>query len=459
MVKTLGGAVVNSVNTLTADSSTVKITVNTTVYNASYKYTLVLKNGSTTYLTISGLTWTTGTADRSITLTAAQRTTLLNCMASVKSFTGTFVVTTYNGTTQIGNASSKTATVQTTAANSSPTLSAFSYADTNSTTAGITGNNQYLVQNHSVLTVTPGTATAKNGSSITNYTATCNGVSVSNSNGSALTVGKVAASGNVSVTLIVTDSRGYTASVSKTITVIAYSDPKVTSVTLRRTNEIEPEIQLRFNGFISGISVNGTQKNSLQYVRYRYKKTSVSTYGSYYSILSSTTISGTSFSFSNLQLCNLEANSSYDFHLQIQDRLLSAASLDLYFVIPQGTPLVALRKKKVGINTPNPQAALDVVGDIRVDGDVLMNGYNMMGLVDEAISDTVNLNNIVKPGIYFRRATPASGLNYPVLNIGMLEVFSCSPNVVIQRYTRRDSPYTMYIRSRVNSTWNAWVQK
>lgn len=458
-VKTLGGAVVNSVSTLTADSSTVKITINTTVYNASYKYTLVLKNGSTTYLTISGLTWTTGTADRSITLTAAQRTTLLNCMASVKSFTGTFVVTTYNGTTQIGNASSKTATAQTTAANSSPTLSAFSYADTNSTTAGITGNNQYLVQNHSVLTVTPGTATAKNGSSITNYTAACNGVSVSNSNGSALTVGKVAASGNVSVTLTVTDSRGYTASVSKTITVIAYSDPKVTSVTLRRTNEIEPEIQLRFNGSISGISVNGTQKNSLQYVRYRYKKTSVSTYGSYYSILSSTTISGTSFSFSNLQLCNLDANSSYDFHLQIQDRLLSAASLDLYFVIPQGTPLVALRKKKVGINTPNPQAALDVVGDIRVDGDVLMNGYNMMGLVDEAISDTVNLNNIVKPGIYFRRATPASGLNYPVLNIGMLEVFSCSPNVVIQRYTRRDSPYTMYIRSRVNSTWNAWVQK
>lgn len=94
-----------------------------------------------------------------------------------------------------------------------------------------------------------------------------------------------------------------------------------------------------------------------------------------------------------------------------------------------------------------------------MDGDVLMNGYNMMGLVNEAISDTVNLNNNVKTGIYFRRATPPSGLNYPVLNIGMLEVFSCNPNVVIQRYTRRESPYTMYIHSKVNSTWNAWVQK
>lgn len=42
--------------------------------------------------------------------------------------------------------------------------------------------------------------------------------------------------------------------------------------------------------------------------------------------------------------------------------------MDLYYVIPQGTPLVALRKQKVGINTPNPEAALDVVGDAKVSG-------------------------------------------------------------------------------------------
>lgn len=103
-------------------------------------------------------------------------------------------------------------------------------------------------------------------------------------------------------------------------------------------------------------------------MRYRYKLTSETSYSGYYSILSSTTRSGTSFSFSNLELCNLDAGASYDFHLQIQDRLYSASSLDLYFVIPQGTPLVALRKMKVGINTPTPEAALDVVGDVKVSG-------------------------------------------------------------------------------------------
>ena len=370
-VKTLGGAVVNSVSTVTADNSTVSIIINTTVYEASYSYTLAIKNGSTTYLTISGLSWSKGTANRTVTLTAAQRTTLLNAMASIKSCKGPFAGTTYSGSTQIGSTSSKTATVQTTSANSAPTLSSFTYEDSYSTTTNITGNNQLFIQSHSTLKVTPGTATAKNGASITNYTASCNGVSKSSTSNTAITVGKIAKSGSVSVTLTVTDSRGYTASVSKTITVIAYAAPKLSSVTLRRTNEIEPEMQLKFNGSISAISVDGTQKNSVQYVRYRYKKTSETSYSGYYSILSSTTRSGTSFSFSNLELLNLDAGSSYDFHLQIQDRLFSLSSLDVYFVVPQGTPLVALRKQKVGINTPNPQATLDVGGNMRVNGSPL----------------------------------------------------------------------------------------
>lgn len=370
-VKTLGGAVVNSVSAVTADNSTVSIIINTTVYEASYSYTLAIKNGSTTYLTISGLSWSKGTANRTITLTAAQRTTLLNAMASIKSFTGTFAVTTYSGSTQIGSTSSKTATVQTTSANSAPTLSGFTYEDSYTTTKNITGNNQLFIQSHSTLKVTPGTATAKNGASISNYTASCNGVSKSSTSNTAITVGKIAKSGSVTVTLTVTDSRGYTASVSKTVTVIAYANPKLSSVTLRRTNEIEAEMQLKFNGTISAVSVDGTQKNSVQYVRYRYKKTSETSYSGYYSILSSTTRSGTSFSFSNLELLNLDAGSSYDFHLQIQDRLFSLSSLDVYFVVPQGTPLVALRKQKVGINTPNPQATLDVGGNMRVNGSPL----------------------------------------------------------------------------------------
>ena len=367
-VKTLGGAVVNSVTALTADAATVKVVINVTVYEASYTNTLVIKNGSTAYLTISGLSWSKGTADRTVTLTAAQRTTLLTAMSTIKSFTGTFAVSSYSGSTQIGSTSSKTATVSTTAANSGPTLSGFTFADSYATTTAITGNDQLFIQGYSKLTVTPGTATAKNNATITNYTATCNGVSVSNTSGDALTVGVVSKSGTVAVVLTVTDSRGYTASVSKNITVLAYAKPKVSSLTLRRTNDIEAEMQLVFNGSISAITVDSVQKNSLLYVRYRYKATSATSYSSYVSILSAVTQSGTSFSYSNLELRSLASDQSWDVHIQIRDQLNSLSSLDLYYVIPQGTPLVALRKKMVGINTPTPAAALDVVGDAKVSG-------------------------------------------------------------------------------------------
>ena len=368
-VKTLGGAVVNSATQVTADAATVTLKVNVTVYDASYDYTLTLKNGSTTIISIGGLTWSKGTADRTVNLTASERTTLLTAMANMKSFTGTFAVTTYSGgSTQIGSTSSKTATVTTTAANSAPTLSGFTYADSYATTTAITGNDQLFIQSHSKLTVTPGTATAKNQASIANYTATCNGVSVSNTTGAALTVGAVSKSGTVAVVLTVTDSRGYTASVTKNITVIAYAAPKVNSLTLRRTNDIEAEMQLVFNGTISAITVDSVQKNSLLYCRYRYKATSATSWSSYVSILSAVTQSGTSFSYSNLELRSLASDQSWDVHIQIRDQLNSLSSLDLYYVIPQGTPLVALRKQKVGINTPNPAAALDVVGDAKVSG-------------------------------------------------------------------------------------------
>ena len=304
------------------------------------------------------------------------------------------------------------------------------------------------MQDYSTLKVTPGTATAKNGASISNYTASCNGLSASNSTGAAITVGKITKSGSVTVTLSVTDSRGYTAETSQTVTVIPYTKPKISSVTLRRTNDIEAEMQLKFSGSISAVSVDGTQKNSVVYVRYRYKKTSESSYGSYSSIYSGTTKSGTSFSYSNLELCSLDANSSYDFHLQIQDKLYSLSSLDLYFTVPQGTPLIALRKKKVGINTPDPQATLDV------DGNIHMNGVNVHGKMGRVDGSTTDLNNVKTPGYYFAYSA-STEKHFPTTTIGMLEVFLPESYFIQQRYTVYNGS-RMYIRGNYGGTWSSW---
>ena len=369
--KTLGGAVLLSCGSFSADAASINLSLRVTVYNAAYTNYITIKNGSTTYLSLAGRIWSAGTANRTITLTSSERTTLLNAMASVKSFTATIELVTKSGSTQIGSASTCTCTIRTSQANSGPSISGFTFADSYSTTTAITDNDQVLIQDYSRLTVTPGTATARNGASIVSYSAVCSGVTKSNTTGAALSLGTIGTSGTRDITLTVTDSRGYTASVTQSVTVVPYSKPRVSSVSLRRTNDIETEMQLVFNGSISPITVDGTQKNSLLYARYRYKLTSASSYNAYTSILGSVSATGSSFSYSNLELCNLDSEASYDFHLQIRDELNSLTSLDLYFVVSQGTPLVALRKKMVGINTPSPEAALHVVGDTRIEGTLI----------------------------------------------------------------------------------------
>lgn len=387
--KTLGGAILNSCNTVTADAATVSLTLNATVYNASYSNYVTIKNGSTVYVSFAARTWTTGTANRTITLSQTERADLLDAMASLKSFTATIELVTKDGTTQVGNTSTCTCTIQTTAANSAPTMTAFTYKDSRSTTSAVTGNDQLFIQTYSYLYVTPGTATARNGASIVKYAATCNGKTVSNTTGAALNLYGIEKSGTLDVVVTATDSRGYTVSNTQQITVIPYTKPKVSEISLRRTNDIEAEMQLIFKGSISPITVSGTQKNSLKYVQYRYKLTSESSYGSYTSILSSVTQNGTSFSFSNLELCSLDANSSYDFHVYIRDQLNTLSSVSLYFTVPQGTPLVALRKKKVGINTPTPEAALHVVGDAKIEGAV-----NAQTVSAASLSGTLPVSNV-----------------------------------------------------------------
>lgn len=387
--KTLGGAILNSCNTVTADAATVSLTLNATVYNASYSNYVTIKNGSTEYVSFAARTWSTGTANRTITLSQTERADLLDAMASLKSFTATIELVTKDGSTQVGNTSTCTCTIQTTAANSAPTMTAFTFKDSRSATSAVTGNDQLFIQTYSYLSVTPGTATAKNGASIVKYAATCNGKTVSNTTGAALSLNGIEKSGTLDVVVTATDSRGYTVSNTQQITVIPYAKPKVSEISLRRTNDIEAEMQLIFKGSISPITVSGTQKNSLKYVQYRYKLTSESSYGSYTSILSSVTQNGTSFSFSNLELCSLDANSSYDFHVYIRDQLNTLSSVSLYFTVPQGTPLVALRKQKVGINTPNPEAALHVVGDAKIEGTV-----NAQTVTATSLSGTLPASNI-----------------------------------------------------------------
>ena len=443
-VKTLGGSVISSVSTFTADNATAKITMSVTVYNTSYKHTLVIKNGSTTVLTISSLSLTNGS--NTITLTASQRSTVLAAMSGVKSFSGTFTLTTYSGSTQIGTASSKAATVQTTSANSAPTFTAFTYVDSNTTAVGVTGNNQILIQNISTLKLTLTAATAKNGATISSYSAVA-GSKTASSTSTTITVGALSDKGTVPVVVTAIDSRGYTTAVTVNITVLEYEGINITDYSMRRVNEVEDATQVAISGDITPVKINSVNKNGLRYLYYRYKKTSNDTYGSYTNITSSTEYDDNGFSFESDEWINLDADYSYYVQFLVTDKLTSDT---VTITVPQGTPLLALRRKKVGINKREPAAALDVAGS------VMMNGFNVLGLV-ATLGNTGDLNNLTSGGIYTQaaNANASTDKHYPAAIAGFLEVIVSPSGYIMQRYTAYNNS-AVYVRTRYNNTWYAW---
>ncbi len=443
-VKTLGGSVISSVSTFTADAATAKITMSVTVYNTSYTHTLVIKNGSTTVLTITGLSLSNGS--NTITLTAAQRSTVLAAMSALKSFTGTFTLTTYNGTTQIGTASEKTATVQTTSANSAPTFTAFTFEDSNATAVGVTGNNQILIQNISTLKLTLTAATAKNGATISSYSVVAGSKTASGTT-TTITVGTLPDKGTVPVIVTAIDSRGYTTAVTVNITVLEYEGINITEYTMRRVNEVEDTTQVTIGGDITPVTIGGVNKNSLRYLYYRYRKTSDNAYNSYKDITSSTEYDDSGFNFESDEWLSLDADYSYYVQFLVTDKLTSDT---VTITVPQGTPLLALRRKKVGINKREPAAALDV------DGSVMMNGFNVLGLV-AALDGTEDLNNLVAGGIYTQaaNANASTAKHYPKAIAGFLEVMANPSGYIMQRYTAYDNS-AVYVRTRYNNTWYAW---
>ena len=149
-----------------------------------------------------------------------------------------------------------------------PTVGSISYVDSNETTVAITGDNQHIVQNKSNLKVTYTSATGNKSATISKYTFTLNGVTKeSTSAGGTIDFGVVNSSNNVTLTMVVTDSRGLTSSTTKTITILAHSNPNAI-VTLNRKNNYEDETYLTVDGSIA--SVNSKNKMT---IKYRYKLT------------------------------------------------------------------------------------------------------------------------------------------------------------------------------------------
>lgn len=239
----------------------------------------------------------------------------LNAIPNATSGTAKVTVTTYSGSTKIGAAVSKTFSV-TVPASVVPTISAATLTEAVSGLAAKFGG---YVQNKSKITVKI-TAAGTLSSTIKAYKTTIQGA---NFTAASFTSGILTKSGTSNVTITVTDSRGRTASTTRSITVAAYAAPKITSFQGFRclADGTENYEGTYLNAKVSfSISSVGSKNDKNYTIEYRPKNTetwTALTSGSVYA-LNTNVISASGM---------MGIDSSYDVRLKVQDYFATVQSV------------------------------------------------------------------------------------------------------------------------------------
>ncbi len=457
-VTTLGPSTLNSAATFAIDVFSPDVSINFTVYATMY-HKLEIRKADDTLLVAHtiGQLEPTDTME-TVLITAAEQATILSAMSTVKTLNAKICLVTYTDAqyqNSIGSSAVNNVAITTSAAQSAPTWSGFTYGDTVSEVVAVTGDAHVLVQYLSHLVVTAATATARNGASITGYTMNIGDISLQSS-GTVLDAGVMSSYGNLTLTVTVMDSREYTVSASVVVQVLSYNYPTISQLLLRRRNEVDDIVQLSMSGSVPSIKPDSTELNAVEAVYFKYKKTSDDAYTTV-DLTSAVTITGLSFSYTNTQLLSLDKTASFDFLFYVEDSFGDLTVFEYATILNQGTPIVSLRKRstsnnraRVGINNPAPVHELDVHGNIAMH-DKIVQGY-VKDLADEYLST-------IKDGGYYIQPDPSEATTqrgYPVAGkAGLLEVLA-GGSLVLQRYTFFDLK-SSYIRHFDGSSWSSWA--
>lgn len=281
-------------------------------------------------------------------LTQAERNVLLNATSGKTRTVYFYIKTILSGNTFYSNKAVTFSVV-----NANPTIESISYQDVNSSITSITGNNQWIVRNKSTLQITLSNLKALKGATLSSATVNINGViqSFSGISGSSLSsvnlnFGTINVSSNINAIITLTDSRGFSSTYTKEITVLNYETPYAT-LTLARKNNFYTQCDLLVDCTYS--SLNNTNSITIQW---QSKKVSDSNYGAL------TTIQN------NVQTTiNLDNSFQWNVRVVITDSLGSSVNYVLF--VDKGIPLFFVDKDKnsIGINCfPKNDESLEVNG-------------------------------------------------------------------------------------------------
>lgn len=380
----------NSPNFNIGDTIVVHMNRKSTVFT----HTVVLKLGSYSY------TVGTGVTDNISLDTDKIASSLYAQMPNSNSMTGEIVVTTYSGSSAIGTSS---CAIIAHVVNSNPTFDV-DYSDTNSATVAITGNSQYIIRNNSTLQISVSNAEALNSATLKTLTAVVNGNAYTGTlNGSTgtINVGVVNVSYDTEVTVKLTDSRGNEGQKKITVLVYDWSLPSAI-IKLNRKNNYYSESVLNVNANYA--SIGG--KNTVA-IRYRKKKVSESSYGSYATIQNNVDV-------------NFTADNKFEWNVQVEvsDRI---GKTTYNLILANGIPITYtdIKKYSFGVNCfPKYNNSLEVNG-VCLSGKVLYNSAS-------GTAGTVTLSDSAENYTYLEIFYMSSGDNA----CGSVKVFSPNNKLV-----------------------------
>ena len=315
---------ISSVTSSVAINGTNEVTVSITRASSSFTHTVVFSFGS----------YSKSTTGVGTSTSYAIPTSWINAMPSATSGTAKVTVTTYSGSTKIGSAVSKNFTV-TVPATVVPTISAVTIAEAE---AGLAAQFGAYVQNKSKLSVKI-TAAGVYSSTIKSYKTTIQGAPFT---AASFTSGVLTKSGTSTITITVTDSRGRTASTTRSLTVIAYAPPKITSFQGFRclangTENYEGKYaKLSINFSISPVGDKNTKAYAIEYKLQSATTWTALTSGSVYALNSSIVSASGPFGVDN----------SFDIRLSVTDYFGTVRST---FEIPTAFTLIDFNASGRGI--------------------------------------------------------------------------------------------------------------
>lgn len=277
------------------------------------------------------------------------------------SVTATASLTTYDGSTELVT-TTLTLTV-TIPASVKPTISAFTVTPYSSN-ATVNGWNTFT-QGFSQANLSA-TATAGTGASLVSYAFSGDGVSQSGLTTTAQS-SILTTTGQKTYSLIVTDSRGRTATSSVSITVYEYSTPSISSLASYRslsngTQSDTDGTYIHSTPVFTFASVNG--KNSLSVAKIEYKAHSSTTWTSGVASIASNT--GYTYGGGNVNIAN-----TYDVLCTITDALGNSATLQI-LVPPVVGFAVGLNNDRARFGGPCEEAGLVCDWNFKLKGDFVM---------------------------------------------------------------------------------------